>query len=66
MRTTGLNPDIRTLPPHEIWVGIIGAERPYAAIATRLDGYDAPVSSAALARRRRPGWLPSSSVSRQN
>jgi hypothetical protein len=42
-RYTELNPDVRTLPPKEIWVGIIAAERPYAAIASRLDGDDAPV-----------------------
>ena len=43
MRHTGLNPDLRTIPPQEIWVGIISAEPPYAAIASRLDGDDAPV-----------------------
>lgn len=37
------NPDVRTVPAGEIWVGIIPADRPYIAIASRLDGEDSPV-----------------------
>jgi hypothetical protein len=42
IRYTELTLTVRTLPPKEIWVGIIAAKRPYAAIASRLDGDDAP------------------------
>jgi hypothetical protein len=31
------NPDLRTIPAHEIWVGVVPADRPYIAIASRLD-----------------------------
>ena len=37
------NPDVRTIPAGEIWVGIIPADRPYIAIASRLDGETTPV-----------------------
>jgi hypothetical protein len=42
-RYTELNADVRTLPPKEIWVGIIDAPKPYIAIASRLDGNETPV-----------------------
>jgi hypothetical protein len=37
------NPDVRTVPAGEIWVGIIPAARPYIAIASRLNGDESPV-----------------------
>jgi hypothetical protein len=37
------NPDVRKVPPGEVWVGIIPAERPYIVIVSRLDGDEPPV-----------------------
>lgn len=37
------NPDVRTIPAGEIWVGVIPAKRPYVAIIARLDGDESPV-----------------------
>jgi hypothetical protein len=31
------NSDLRTVPAHEIWVGVVPADKPYIAIASRLD-----------------------------
>jgi hypothetical protein len=42
--TTEKNPDVRFINSEEIWVGIIPKPRPYVAIASRLDGDDAPVA----------------------
>jgi hypothetical protein len=36
--TTEKDPDVRTIPAGEIWVGIIPKPQPYIAIASRLDG----------------------------
>jgi hypothetical protein len=41
--TAEKDPDVRTIPAGEIWVGVIHAERPYIAIASRLDGDESPV-----------------------
>jgi hypothetical protein len=43
MRYTELNPDIRTIPPEEVWAGVIDAERPYIALASRLGDDETPV-----------------------
>jgi hypothetical protein len=40
--TAEKDPDLRTIPASEIWVGIIPEPRPYIVIASRLDGDDAP------------------------
>jgi hypothetical protein len=37
------NPDLRTVPAGEIWVGVIPADRPYIAIASRLDDDEAVI-----------------------
>jgi len=31
------NPDLRTVPADQIWIGVVDADRPYIAIASRLD-----------------------------
>jgi hypothetical protein len=31
------NPDLRTVPAREIWIGVVPAGKPYIAIASRLD-----------------------------
>lgn len=31
------NPDLRTVPAGEIWMGVVPADKPYIAIATQLD-----------------------------
>ena len=40
MRWTEQNPDIRDVAPDEVWVGVIPADKPYVAIATRDDDAD--------------------------
>ncbi|MBA3735176.1 MAG: hypothetical protein H0W90_08265 [Actinobacteria bacterium] len=32
--------DVRTVPAGQVWAGIIGAEKPYIAIASQLDDGD--------------------------
>ena len=42
-RTTELNADVRHVPAGEVWVGVIGADRPYIAVATRRHDDDEAV-----------------------
>jgi hypothetical protein len=56
--TAEQNPDLRTVPAGEIWVGVIPADRPYIAIASRLDDSSAVIACRGSRRRRGRGTWP--------
>jgi hypothetical protein len=38
------DPELRTVPAHEIWIGVVPTDRPYIAIASRLEDRDVVIA----------------------